>query len=266
MNRRERVLQTLNHRQPDRLPIDFGSTAVSGMHVSCVEALRGRLGLEKRPVKVHEPYQMLGLLEDDLLDALDIDAAGTMPIKTLFGFPVTNWKEWRTPWGQDVLVPRDFQTTRRGNGVVIYPEGDTSAAPSGYMPEGSFFFDTIIRQPPIDEEKLDLRDNLEEFRPLSQSDLAFLKSEVESTAASGRAVVSGIGGTAFGDIALVPAPFLKAPKCSTPFVNSTGPEALSDRPTQGLLTSTPCGTHAASSRRGCPGCPSPRTRGAAVRR
>jgi hypothetical protein len=55
MNSRERVLAALDHREPDRIPLDFGSTATTGVHVSCVAALRDHYGLEKRPVKVHEP-------------------------------------------------------------------------------------------------------------------------------------------------------------------------------------------------------------------
>ena len=64
--RRKRVLDAINHRQPDRVPMDFGGSAVTGMHVSCVAKLRDHYGLQKRLVKVCEPYQMLGLIEDDL--------------------------------------------------------------------------------------------------------------------------------------------------------------------------------------------------------
>jgi hypothetical protein len=80
------------------------------------------------------------------------------------------------------------------------------------MPVGGFFFDTIVRQPPLDEARLDPADNLEEFRPLSETELAFYAAEARRLAASRRAVVGGIGGTGFGDIALVPAPFLKRPR------------------------------------------------------
>ena len=44
-NSRERFVATLNHKQPDRIPIDFGGTSVTGMHVSCVAALRDHYGL-----------------------------------------------------------------------------------------------------------------------------------------------------------------------------------------------------------------------------
>ena len=67
---RERLAATLNHKQPDGIPIDFGGTAVTGVHVSCVAALRDYYGLEKRAVRVHEPFQMLGMLDDDLKIAM----------------------------------------------------------------------------------------------------------------------------------------------------------------------------------------------------
>lgn len=213
MNSKERVLAALAHREPDRIPIDFGSTATTGMHVSCVAALRRYYGLEERLVKVHEPYQMLGWIDEDLKQVLGIDVEGVIPPKTLFGFPNENWKPWRLQDGLEVLVPGRFETTVDASGdVYIYPEGDRSAPPSGRMPKGGYFFDTIIRQEPIDEEKLDPADNLEEFQPISNEDLEYFARSVQAAKATGRAVVATFGGTAFGDIALVPAPFLKHPK------------------------------------------------------
>lgn len=211
MTSREKILRALNH-ESGPVPMDFGSTAVTGMHCSCVAALRDHYGLEKRPVKVHEPYQMLGLIDDDLLDAIGADAVGMEPLSTIFGFPVGDWKEWTTPWGQDVLVPGRFNVTQNEKGIYIYPEGDLSAEPSAHMPVGSFFFDTIIRQHEFDEDNLNPEDNLEEFVLLTDEDLVALKQAAEKAAATGRAVSGGIGGTALGDIALVPAPFLKTPK------------------------------------------------------
>jgi uroporphyrinogen-III decarboxylase len=80
------------------------------------------------------------------------------------------------------------------------------------MPASGFFFDTIIRQEPIDEDKLDPEDNLEEFGPISDEDLAYFAREAAAQAATGRGVIATFGGLAFGDIALVPAPFLTHPK------------------------------------------------------
>ncbi len=213
MNSAQRVAAALDHRQPDRIPIDFGGHPCSGMHVTCVAALRERYGLAKRPVKVHEPYQMLGWIDDDLKDALGIDVAGVPARNTMFGFPNEGWRDWRTPWGLEVQVPERFRTTVDASGdLLIYPEGDLKAPPSGRMPKSGYFFDAIVRQDPIVEEKLDPRDNTEEFKPVSKEDLDYFRREVKEAAATGRAVAATFGGTAFGDIALVPAPFLKRPR------------------------------------------------------
>jgi uroporphyrinogen-III decarboxylase len=213
MDARENALKALNHETPDRVPVDFGSTATTGVHISCVAALRDYYGLEKRPVKVSEPYQMLGWIDDDLKDVMGIDTEGLYPHKTLFGFPNENWREFRLPWGQDVLVSEHFQTTVDANGdLLLYPEGDLSVRPSGRMPVSSAFFDTIIRQHPIVEDQLKAEDNLEEFADLSQEEALHLKAEVRRISHSNRLRVGTLGGTGFGDIALVPAPFLKDPK------------------------------------------------------
>jgi hypothetical protein len=213
MNGKERIKRTLNHQTPDRVAVDFGSTAVTGMHVTCVAALRDYYGLEKRLVKVSEPYQMLGAIEEDLLEAVGIDTVAVPGAKTIFGFPNENWQTFRAPWGQELLVSEHFRTTVDPSGdLLLYPQGDIHAPPSGRLPKSGYFFDTIIRQELIDEDRLNPDDNLEEFGPISDDDLRHIQTHVQKLATSGRAVVGGVGGTGFGDIALVPAPFLKHPK------------------------------------------------------
>jgi len=213
MTSRERVVSALSHREPDRVPIDFGSTGVTGVHVSCIAQLREYFGLEKRLVKAHEPYQMLGILDEDLMQAMGVDVDGVSRPKTLFGYRNRDWKPWRMPDGLEILVSEEFRVTTDAKGdILIYPEGDLSAPPSGRMPKDGYFFDTIIRQEPIVEEELDPQDNLEEFKPLTEVDIEDLRQGVDDAQRTGRAIIMNVGGTAFGDIALVPAPFLKHPK------------------------------------------------------
>ena len=209
---RERLMKTLNHQQPDRIPIDFGGTAVTGVHVSVVAALRDHYGLEKRPVRVHEPFQMLGWIDEDLKQAMGIDVEGVFARNTMFGFPADDWKPWEFN-GLEVLVPGAFNISTDAKGdTLIYPEGDTGVPPSGRMPKGGYFFDCIIRQEPIDEDHLNAAENAEEFKPITQAELDHLAQAASAATATGRGVVAGFGGTAFGDIALVPGPFLKHPK------------------------------------------------------
>jgi uroporphyrinogen-III decarboxylase len=213
MTSKERVLTALQHKEPDRVPIDFGGTSVTGMHVSCVTALREYYGLERHPVPVHESHQMLGWIEEDLKATLGVDVEAMFPRSTIFGFPNLDWKTWRMPDGLEVLVPGGFRTTAATDGsILIYPEGDTGAPASGRMPSDGYFFDAIVRQPPLDEDHLDPADNLAEFQPLSEADLTYFAKATAAAAAGGRAVTAAVRGTAFGDIALVPAPWLKHPK------------------------------------------------------
>jgi uroporphyrinogen-III decarboxylase len=212
MTSRERVRAAINHQQPDRVPVDFGSTFITGIHCSVVAELRDYYGLEKRLVRVCEPYQMLGLVEDDLLDAMGVDVVSIFPRYTIFGFPNENWKTWRCPWGQEVLVSEHFKTYENANGVFIHPKGDTTAPASGHMPTTGYFFDSIIRQPPIDEDHLDPADNLEEFKLMTEEDLRYWRAEADRLRGGNRAVITHLNGTCLGDIALVPAPFLAYPK------------------------------------------------------
>lgn len=216
MTSRERVEMVLDHREPDHVPLDLGASAVTGMQVDTVYQLRQSLQLDPpgTPVKVTEPYQMLGEIKPDLMEALGVDVVGLGKPATMFGFKNTGWKPWTTFEGTPVMVPEGFNTEPDANGdILMYPEGDKSAPPSGRMPKGGFYFDSIVRQPPIDESTLSVEDNLEEFGPIADEDLEHFRREAERLSTqTDKAILANFGGTAFGDIALVPAPWLKHPK------------------------------------------------------
>ncbi|QRN82503.1 methyltransferase [Chloroflexota bacterium] len=216
MNARERIRTALAHQEPDRVPLDLGSSPTTGMHVSSVYLLRQALQLDPpgTPVKVTEPYQMLGEIKPDLMDVLGVDVVGLSNPNTMFGYPLADWKPWTFFDGTPVLVSGCFNTQPEANGdILMYPEGDTTAPPSGRMPSGGFYFDAIVRQPSFDEEHLDPTDNCEEFQPVSEADLDFYDKEAEGLFnQTDRAILANFGGTGFGDIALVPAVQLKNPR------------------------------------------------------
>ena len=214
MNSREQFLKTVNHRQPSRIVVDLGSTAVTGIHVKSVSNLRRHYGLQRKPIRVIEPFQMLGEVGWELIDALGIDVIGAWGKKNMFGFHNhAPYKEWKTPWGQRVTVPTNFNVTSDENGnVYMHPEGDTSIPASAKMPKTGYFFDAIIRQEPIEEEKLNPEDNLEEFGLISEKDLEHWRIEVDKAYFSGKAIIAAFGGTALGDIALVPGMQMRNPK------------------------------------------------------
>jgi hypothetical protein len=196
-----------------RIPIDFGGSSVCGMHVSIVEGLRRHYGLPEKPIRVYEPGQMLGLLEDDLKEIFGVGTAFVPGPRTIFGFPQENWKEWIAPWGQTVSVPGQFMTSTDDAGAVyIYPGGDMSVAASGKMPASGYFFDSIVRNATGLDENLRLEDNLEDFQLVSEADLDYYRSAVAAAGKSGRFVNIVVGSTSPGNVAMIPASFMKHPK------------------------------------------------------
>jgi len=216
MNSRERVLAALDHRQPDRVPLDLGGSVLTGMQASSVYKLRQALRLDPpgTPVKVLDPYQMLGEIQSDLVEAVGADVLPVPAYTTLFGYKREGWKPWHLFDGTPVLVPEAFNTEADENGdILMYPEGDRSVPPSARMPRGGYYFDEIVRQPPLVEARLDPADNCEEFTILSKEAIRYFAAEADRLSRlTDKALFAGFCFSSFGDIALVPAPWLKRPK------------------------------------------------------
>ena len=213
MNSKERLQAVLSHKSADKIAVDFGSTSVTGIHCRIVEGLRRHYGLEEHPVRVHEPFQMLGYVEDDLAEVLGTDCAGAFGNTTMMGNKMDEWKEARMPWGQTVLLPASMTLWKNDDRIYTHPQGDENVPPSAMLPEAGFFFNAIERTTgEIDDATLCVEDNLEEFGLMTEQDIAYWKQTVEAAASTGKAVVASFGGMGLGDIALVPAMQLKNPK------------------------------------------------------
>lgn len=216
MTSRERVRLALEHQEADRVPMDLGATMVTGMHVDTVYRLRQALHLDTpgTPVKVVDPGQMLGEVKLDLLNALGMDTVMVANRATRFGFPLEDWKEWKTFGGTPVLVPGGFNTQPEPNGdLLLYPQADRSVPASGRMPKGGFYFDIIVRQEPCKEEDLRVEDNAADFTVLSDQDVEHLRAQAEELyTQTDKALMLNLGFLALGDIARVPGPALRHPK------------------------------------------------------
>ncbi|RKY05786.1 MAG: methyltransferase [Planctomycetota bacterium] len=208
---KQRFLKTLTHQPVDKVVVDFGATHVTGIAAGTLSKLRRQLlGDDDYKVKVIEPYQMLGEIDDELRDVLGIDVLGVLGPRTMFGFENRNFKPFTMFDGTEVLVPGAFNVTPTPDGGwYIYPEGDTSVAPSGHMPKDGFYFDAICRQGPIDDGNLNVEDNLAEFGPLSDDDIQFFADSAKDASGKDLGAILSVPGAGFGDIALVPAMWMK---------------------------------------------------------
>lgn len=217
MNSRERLQATLNHQPVDRLCVDFGAGYQTGICAESLYRLRQAV-LGEDPdfrVKITEPYQMLGEIDEPLRRALRLDAVGVHGPGTMFGFATnTEYKQLDLMDGTPVMVPQDFNVTEAPDGGWhMHAGGDVSQPVRGHMPKDGHFFDTIIKQDPIDEDKLDPADNCEEFGPMDEADLRYMADAAQRYAEQTEyGIYMTLPDCAFGDIALVPAPWMAHPR------------------------------------------------------
>ena len=215
MTSRERLRKAIHHEEADRVPLDLGSTLVTGIQASMYAKLKKALGITTGDIKVYDPYQMLAEVEDDVKKALGIDTYGVQLPTTIFGYRNENWKPFKLFDGTEVLISGHFEYDISEKGDILqYPKGDRSAPPSGKMPKGGFYFDTIVRQEPIDEGKLDPKEWVEQTYSLyTDEDLRYLEDTskwyYENT---DYGLVGNFWGAGFGDIAIVPGPHVPNPK------------------------------------------------------
>ena len=187
MTSKERVLAALNHKEPDRVPVDFGG------HRGDRHPRQDR----RRPARPLRPREAAGQGPRALPDARPDrgrSQAGPRPRRRR---RLRRRDDVRLPQrGLEAVAPGRRHSrsssraawrrprTRTATRWSI-PKGDRTAPPSGRMPKDGFFFDTIVRQDPIDEDKLDPEDNLEEFGPISDADLDYFDRAVREAAGHG---------------------------------------------------------------------------------
>ena len=73
---RERLIDTLNHRDPGQVVVDLGSTSITGININALVKLRKGLGLEDITPVMDEPLQLLGRVDEDLRQAVGAGVIG----------------------------------------------------------------------------------------------------------------------------------------------------------------------------------------------
>jgi len=214
MTSRERVALALNHREPDRVPIDLGSSVVTGIMATTYARLREKLGVDGTPPKVSDLLQMLAEVELPVVARLRCDVVGLIPLLRSFGIANRDWKPWRTFDGTQVLVPGQFHYRVDENGdLLISPGGDISKPPSGRMPKDGYYFDIIVRQESINWDHLNPEEFAEQFTRLSDEELEHLRTRADALHRNtDYAILGGFGGGGLGDLPQVLGPALDRPK------------------------------------------------------
>lgn len=129
MTSRQRVMATVNHDVPDRMPIDLGMHYASGISAFAYHDLREYLGLSTEHIVVPEMNQVMGKVDDDILRMFHIDCTLLTP-----GFRTT--KRWNPRGKYHFIIPGNANP-------VLNEKGDWIIERNGSMrmPEGGYFFD-----------------------------------------------------------------------------------------------------------------------------
>lgn len=172
MNSRERVLLAINHREPDRVPIDLGGTRQSGIAAASYHRLKQLLHLST-PTRVFDAFQMLSEVERPIRERFGADVIGLYRPSVAFGIRNENWKPWHLFDGTPVEMPGDFHPVTEACGdVVLVRDGK----PIARMPENGFYFDRLETYPGAAH--VDLRT----FHPplLPEEDCEFYRQQSEA--------------------------------------------------------------------------------------
>jgi uroporphyrinogen decarboxylase len=138
MTGRERVIQAIDHREPDKIPVDCGGMRSTGILGVAYDKLKTHLGIEGGEIKMYDVPQQLCVPEQWYLDMFQIDV---VDIARRFADNRDDWKDWDLPDGTPARLPAWLDITRDGESwIAKNGEGEVS----GVMPGSSFYFDQKI--------------------------------------------------------------------------------------------------------------------------
>jgi uroporphyrinogen decarboxylase len=129
-------MQSVNHREPDKLPLDLGGTPSSGISAIGYNKLKEALGFEDRNNKIYDVVQQVSQPEENVLSALEVDV---LCIGRTFNEKPGDWYDISLADGSLAQYPLWFKPVREPNGDwTVRDDGGSMLA---RMPVGATFFD-----------------------------------------------------------------------------------------------------------------------------
>jgi uroporphyrinogen decarboxylase len=135
MDSRKRIISSMEHQQPDRVPIDFSAHRSSGISAIAYSKLRQFLGLTDKPVRVYDVIQQLAIVDEDVLDLFHVD---TIELGRGFLLKDSEWKDWVLPDGTPCQIPYYIYVEKRGPHWFLLSEDGTEM---GVQKQGCLYFE-----------------------------------------------------------------------------------------------------------------------------
>jgi uroporphyrinogen decarboxylase len=127
---------SIAHKEPDRIPVDLGSTPSSGISAIAYNKLKKYLGINRNPTRVYDVVQQLAQPDDDILDYFGVDV---LDIGRSFNTEDDDWYDITLPDGSEAQYPVWFRPVREADGSWSAFAKD--GTPIARMPSGGMFFD-----------------------------------------------------------------------------------------------------------------------------
>ena len=140
MNSKELIIATINHRSPERVPVDLGATPSSGISLVAHRHLLEYLGKTHLKSYVYDVIQEVVQPDMELLDHFHVDV---LDIGRHFNNAPSYWHELEAIQGYPALYPNWFTIQRQPDGSTLAISPSTGES-IGVMPQGATFFDQLI--------------------------------------------------------------------------------------------------------------------------
>ncbi len=110
MNSRERILATLEHKAPDRVPLDLAGSHVTGIHKIAYENLCAKLDMNA-DASFADDIQQVVIPSEEVLNKLEVDTRGLYPLCShnwnVKGKDVGEMLEHLDEWGLTQHLPKN---------------------------------------------------------------------------------------------------------------------------------------------------------------
>jgi len=149
---RQRVLDAIVHKQPDRVPIDLGATPSSGISAVAYGRVKRHLGMTTGHTRVYDVVQQLAQPEDNILDRFHIDV---VDVARTFDTRDQDWYDVQLFDGSPAQYPFWFHPAALPGGgwQALAPDGTEIAV---QLKDMNFFDQTCF--PYLDNYPADYRD------------------------------------------------------------------------------------------------------------
>ena len=174
---RERVAAALDHRKPDRVPLDIGGSRVTGISAIAYKNLLEKLGIQE-DIKLYDIKQQLAVVSLEVAELLGSDVVPLTRLGPTTGMPflrIDRWTEAQLTDGTPCLAPEGYEPVFNDDGSVeIMHEGVMIAR----RPAGSLYFD-VVTEPLKEAETPEDIDTYIWPDPWSQRETEFIKKEIQ---------------------------------------------------------------------------------------